>query len=259
MKYIQSYDQKWTWFVTCILLGIYIFPVSAQEKKPTDLFSNIERKAIENVVRDYIMKNPEQIINSLQRMRQQEESKKQATIKIRLKELRSELINDPDTPIGGNKKGSINIVEFFDYRCGYCKRVLSDLLKLINSDNDIRIVFKEFPILGPQSKIASKAGLAAWILDESKYQKFHNKMMRAKGAITKPRIFKLAADSGYNVSDLQKTMETPRIDSLLEKTSNIAKALDINGTPAFVIGDKIIRGAVDYKTLKNIISEMRKS
>jgi protein-disulfide isomerase len=245
--------------IAILFLVVINEPIVAQEKDTPPSLTKIERGEIENIIKDFILSNPEHIIKAIQGLRQREEIKKHDKIKGNLINYHDDLISDPDTPVGGNQKGTINIVEFFDYRCGYCKRVLPDIVKLISSDKNIRFIYKEFPILGPQSITASKAGLAAWILDKGKYQTFHHAMMRAKGGLSESRIMKLAAKSGYNIKELQKTMKIPRIDIILEKNYNLAKALDINGTPAFVIGDRVIRGAVDLETLKSLITEIKGS
>ena len=257
MILLPSYNWAIRFLIAIILAGTTASPLLAKEKNSDQSLSKFERGEIESIIKEYIQNNPEKIIEAIQNLRLKEEVKKHEKIKNNLINFQSELFNDPDTPVGGNQNGDVTIVEFFDYRCGYCKRVLPDLIKLIALDKDIRFIFKEFPILGPQSITASKAGLAAWILDKTKYQSFHKAMMKAKGATTKSRVMNLAANSGYDVNDLQKTMNTPRIDKILEKNYSLAKALDINGTPAFIIGDKVIRGAIDLETLKNLISEAR--
>ena len=250
-------------FLTFLIANILVIavgnPIHANDKYLPQSITNIEREKIENIVKDFILKNPEHIIESKKSLRQREEIKKLDKIKENINNYQSELINDPDTPIGGNQKGSINIVEFFDYRCGYCKRVLPVLMKLISTDKNIRLIYKEFPILGPKSIVASKAGLSAWILDKSKYQDFHKALMNSKGMLSESRIMKLASNAGYSVIELKKIMRTSQIDRILEKTFNLAKALDINGTPAFIIGDQVIRGAVDLKTLKSLVSEAKGS
>ncbi|MBL4691273.1 MAG: DsbA family protein [Rhodospirillales bacterium] len=218
-----------------------------------------EREKIESVVRDYILENPEIIIQAIQGLREREERDSRDRAQANLVKLQGELLNDPDTPVGANLKGDVTIVEFFDYRCGYCKRVFPDIMKLVDSDKDIRFVYKEFPILGPESVTASKAGLAAWILDKSKYEAFHTEMMTAKGALPESRVMGYAAKSGYDTKALKKIMQEPRINALIEKNMKLARALDINGTPAFIIGNEVIRGAVDLKTLKTLVSKARGS
>ncbi len=242
-----------------VLAGIAAAPVAAQGKTPAQSLPKAEREKIESVVKEYLRNNPEVIIEAIRNLRERQERKKHEQTKANLVKLQGELLSDPDTPVGGNPKGSVSIVEFFDYRCGYCKRAFPDLVKLIESDKNIRFVFKEFPILGPQSVTASKVGLAAWILDKSKYQAFHKAMMGAKGALPENRVMNFATQSGYDVKALQKAMADPRVEATIEKTYNLAKALDINGTPAFVIGNQIIRGAVDLETLKTLVSEARGS
>lgn len=234
-------------------------PVAAQGKTPAMSLPEGEREKIESVVKDYILNNPEVIIQAIQSLREREELKNRQQTKANLVKLQGELLSDPNTPVGGNPKGSVTVVEFFDYRCGFCKRVFPDIVKLVDGDKDIRFVYKEFPILGPQSVTASKAGLAAWMLDKSKYEVFHKVMMAAKGALPEDRVMTFAAKSGYDVKALQKVMKDPRIGAMIERTFDLAKALDINGTPAFVIGDQVIRGAVDLETLKSLISQARGS
>jgi len=259
MIFFKYLNRFFTFLIANILIVAVTSPIHANEDKPPQSITKIERERIENIVKDFILNNPEHIIESIQSLRQREEVKKHEKIKGNIINYQNELINDPDTPVGGNQNGSINIIEFFDYRCGYCKRVLPDLIKLVSKDKDIRLIYKEFPILGPKSIVASKAGLSAWILDKSKYQTFHKAMMDSKGMLSESRIMKLASNAGYNVANLKKIMETSRIDKILEKTYNLAKALDINGTPAFIIGDQVIRGAIDFKTLENLVSEEKGS
>jgi protein-disulfide isomerase len=259
MSFLQNCERFFSSLIAIVFVIFISKPILAQEKNSPQSLTKIERGEIESIVKDFILNNPEHIIKAIQSLQQREKIKKYDKIKGNLINYHNVLMNDPDTPVGGNQKGSVNVVEFFDYRCGYCKRVLPDIIKLISSDKNIRFIFKELPILGPQSITASKAGLAAWILDEAKYQTFHKAMMKAKGGLSDSRIMKLAANSGYNINELQKTMKTPRIDTILEKNYNLAKALEINGTPAFIIGDQVIRGAVDLKTLKSLILEAKGS
>lgn len=239
-----------------IAFAVFAFgPVLAQEKP----ISAAERKAIEDIVRDYILKNPEVVIQSIQTMQAREKQATKEKAKASLVKLRPELLNDPASPVGFNLKGDVSIVEFFDYRCGYCKRVFPDIMKVLNEDKNIRYVFKEFPILGPDSITASKAALAAWNLDKEKYTAFHKAMMITKGGLPESRVMRIAAKVGYDVKALKKAMNEPRVQAQIDKNFAIAQALDINGTPAFIIGDEIIRGAVDLGTLKQLVAKARGS
>lgn len=241
-----------------ILFAVIAFaavPAGAEEKSP----SPAERKAIEGIVRDYIMNNPEVVIQSIQGLRAREEKAAQEKAKANMVKFRPDLQNDPASPVGFNQKGDVTIVEFFDYRCGYCKKVLPDVMKVLNDDKNIRYVFKEFPILGPDSITASKVALAAWNTDKGKYAAFHQAMMKAKGGLPESRVMRIAAETGYDVKALKKAMSDPRVEAQIKKNYALAQALNINGTPAFVIGNEIVRGAVDLATLKRLVAKARGS
>ncbi len=230
-----------------------------QSKAPGLSFSPTEKRSFEDLIRDFILKNPEIIIESIQGLKARDKRDAQARSKANLVKFRGELFNDPATPVGGNVKGDVTIVEFFDYRCSFCKRVFPALIKVLNADKNIRYVYKEFPILGAESVAASKAALAAWLTDKGKYEPFHRALMVTKGALPEQRVMKIAAKTGYDVKALKKTMADPRIGEMIKKNFALAQALDINGTPAFVIGDKIIRGAIGLAALKKLISQARGS
>ena len=144
------------------------FHIPLQSTVPVKSLPAAEKKAIERIVREYILKNPEVIIEAIQSLRERDQQQAQERVRKTLVSRRDELLNDPLTPVGGNPKGDVTIVEFFDYRCGYCKRVFPAIQKLLNTDGNIRYVFKEFPILGPDSLTAAKAALAVWKIDKKK-------------------------------------------------------------------------------------------
>ncbi|MFQ5765877.1 MAG: DsbA family protein [Rhodospirillales bacterium] len=230
-----------------------------QSTIPARPLSPAERRAMEDIVREYILTNPEVIIESIQNMREREQRQARNRAQSNLVKLRGELVNDPATPAGGNPDGDVTIVEFFDYRCGYCKRVFPDVLKVLQSDKSIRLVFREFPILGPDSLTAAKAALAAWLTDKGKYQPFHTALMQTKGALPETRVMSIATEAGLDADALKRAMDDPRIEQMIERNYALAEALEINGTPAFVIGDHVIRGAIDLVSLRQLISAARGS
>ena len=146
--------------IAALLITVGAAPAWSQSKTlaktPAQPLSASEKQAIEGVVKDYLLNNPEIIIEAIQSLRKREERDKAKRTKANLVKFRNDLLNDPDTPVGANPKGDVTIVEFFDYRCGFCKRVFPDVMKVINADKNVRYVFKEFPILGPESVAASK-------------------------------------------------------------------------------------------------------
>ena len=172
-----------------------------------------------------------------------------------LKAQQAILTQDPDSPVIGNPDGDVVVVEFFDYRCGYCKKVVNDLRQVVESDGNIRLVMKEFPILGPESQLAARAALAS--AKQGRYEEFHFALMTARGQINEASIMAIAEDSGLDIDRLKQDMEGEEIDALLQKNFELAQSLGIRGTPAFVIGDELYPGALDLQSLKALITKAR--
>ena len=223
----------------------------------SDGLSNTQKKDVETFVRDYLRKNPEILVDAIRALRDKELANTERSAKDSLKLLRTQIENSPYSPVGGNPNGDVTLVEFFDYRCPYCKKVFPDIMALLKQDKGIRYVFKEFPILGPVSVIASRAALAAWSIDKDKYVAFHKTMMGSRGQLTEERIFKMAKKNGIDPDQLRKAMKDPGVSAEINRNASMANALNITGTPAFVIGNAIVPGAVDMKTLKILVSEAR--
>ncbi len=167
------------------------------------------------------------------------------------------LFDDPGSPVSGNPNGGVTLIEFFDYHCAVCKSVLGVVMTLIEEDPDVRLVFKEFPILGRESVVAARAALAATAQDPSKYVPFHIALMSSRGLLTEPRILRLARSVGLDTERLKTGMYAPEIVVAIKHNWELADALRIRGTPAFVIGDKVIPGAVSLKTLKRYVAKAR--
>ena len=238
------------------VLAVFVLgasPAAAAE----DALSPGQKRAVEEVVREYLRRNPEVLLEAIAAIRAKREAEQQATVRDSLVSLRGELENDPTSPVGGNPQGNVTIVEFFDYNCPYCKRVLPSVQKLLKTDGNIRYVFKEFPILGPQSVVAARAALAAWKLNRDRYVPFHTALLQSKGRLSERKILDVAAEVGLDVERLRAAMADPGIDKILARNAELARALDINGTPAFVIGETVIPGAVDLETLTALVSEAR--
>ena len=219
--------------------------------------SAAQRAEMEKIIREYLLANPEIVIEAIQIYREREEKAQQLRAQAALAHSKELLINDPDSPVGGNPKGDVTIVEFFDYRCGYCKRILPTLQEVLNTDKNVRVVFKEFPILGPLSVFASQAALAAHKLDPKKYEAFHNAMMATPGGLSEKRVLRLAKEQGYDPTAIRKEMEAPDIQERIRKNHLLAETLNIRGTPAFVIGNELVPGAVDLDQLRQLIAQAR--
>tara|TARA_B100000315_G_scaffold260681_1_gene324028 strand:+ start:5140 stop:5937 length:798 start_codon:yes stop_codon:yes gene_type:complete len=221
-------------------------------------FDASQKKAIEKIIGDYLRDNPEIIIESIRNMQARERRQQQDRGLKNLVTYREMIFNDPTSPIGGNPQGDVTIVEFFDYNCGFCKRVFPTIKKLLEEDKNIRYVFKEFPILSPQSELAARAALAAWRQDKTKYVQLHTEFIRSTGGFTESRIMRMAEKLGLNTAQLKKDMQSSSISQIIAGNRALAQRLGINGTPGFIIGNQIVPGAVDMVTLKQLVADARK-
>jgi protein-disulfide isomerase len=225
-------------------------PASAQQMTPQ------QRRTIEGIVHDYLLNHPQVLIDALRSAERKLDSDAKEKAASTIADRRSEIFDDPATPVGGNKHGDISLVEFFDYQCPYCKRVQPSLERLAKKDKGLRLVYKEFPILGPVSVVAARAALAARL--QGKYDAFHAAMMARTGHIADDTVYEVAASVGIDVARLKRDMASPQIAADLKANRALARKLGITGTPAFVIGHRIIPGAVSLDDLRQLVADARK-
>jgi protein-disulfide isomerase len=227
-------------------------PVIAEEG-----LTEAQEAAVEGLIEQYIQEHPEVILDAVRAYNERQQAEAGARAEANLITLREQIFNDPRAPVAGNPDGDVTMVEFFDYRCSYCKKSLDMVMTMINEDPNLRVVFKEFPILSPQSRRASQAALAA--NEQGKYMDFHYALMSARGSYDDQQIMDIAAEVGLDVEKLQKDMEAPEITAYLDEVQDLARSLDIRGTPTFLVENQIVRGAVDPETLRKAIAEKRES
>jgi protein-disulfide isomerase len=241
-------------WVSTLLAGLMAAPAGAQDDQASN-FSPAEEDAIRQLVRDYLLANPEVLMEAAQVYRERQQGIQQQQARQTLVMRREELDRDPDSPVIGNPDGDVVVVEFFDYRCPYCVSVAKNLREAVEDDGNIRLVMKEFPILGPESMVAARMALAAEQQDQ--YEELHFAFMTVSGKLTEKKAFKIADNIGLDMDQLRRDMEAPEIDAMLQRNFALAQALQINGTPAFVIGDEVVRGAIDMTTLREIVGQAR--
>ena len=242
---------SWLGFVAFVMAAFLPpVPVAAAE------FSAAQHGEIEAIIKDYLMKNPDVMLDVLQAAKDKMESQSHDKAAVALVARRHELLDDPDTPIAGNPQGDVSLVEFFDYRCPYCKQVVPALEALLRQDPKLRFVYKEFPVLGPESVTAARAALAS--RKQGKYDAMHRALMALKGHFDDAAVFQAASSAGLDIAQLKRDMNTPEIERMIKANTDLAAALDIRGTPGFVIGDEIVPGAVSLETLKQLIVAARK-
>lgn len=215
-----------------------------------------EQKAeVEAIVKEYILKSGGDIIQSVNdfQVKQEEESVQKA--EVQAKDLIAQLKSDKNVASVGNPDGDIIVVEFFDYHCGYCKKALPEVLTLLEEDKNVRVVLYDMPILGPDSYTASKWALAS--KKQNKYFEFHKAAMNHKGAFEVADLKKISQEAGINVDQIVKDVEDPKIEEELRSHLEKAKDLGIQGTPAFLINEKVFRGYIPQDVIKSTIAELR--
>ncbi len=232
-------------------LALAATPGFAQEETP----KGDEVEIIESIVRQYLLKNPEVVVEAIQAYQAQQERLEVERERQAIARYLDELERDPDSHVGGNPEGDVTMVEFFDYRCPYCKRVMATLNELRESDGELRLVYKEFPILGPESVLASRAAVASRA--QGKYQEYHDALMTTRGKLTKETVLQIALEVGLDVERLTADMESPEVEAIIERNYLLAKSLGVNSTPTFVIGGRMIKGAVPVDQLRDRIAEAR--
>ena len=243
---------RWRLLGLCLGAAVVLLPPAVAASAE---FTAEQRRAIETIIRDYLTKNPELMLDVLQAAEDKIKSESHDKASAALAARRHEIFDDPDAPIAGNPKGDATLVEFFDYRCPYCKQVEPAIEALIAEDRQLRFVYKEFPVLGPESVTAARAALAA--RKQDKYDVLHRALMNLKGQLNEAAVLKTAGSVGLDVERLKRDMAAPDIDRMLKANDNLAKALDIRGTPGFVIGNEIVPGAISLNALKQLIDASR--
>ena len=220
--------------------------------------SPAQKKQVEEVVRQYLLKNPEVMVEAINNLRTREESEEAQSTQEIIAKRQADIERDPAAPVSGNPKGDVTLVEFFDYRCGFCKRVHETVQAVIKKDGNIRFVYKEFPVLGPESMFAARAALAAFKLAPGKYPALHEKIMALPSrSVDEENVMAQVSAVGLDPKAVRKRMEDPAILKEIERTQELAEALRIRGTPSFVVGDMLIPGATDEETLKQAIAAVR--
>lgn len=220
---------------TALSLGAAAMPVQADTR-----FGDDQKREIRKIVRDYLMQNPEVIVEAIQEMRRRDEAAKLAATTKAIAGNRDALLRNAADPVGGNLQGTATVVEFFDYNCGWCKRAYPHLLAAARADGNVRIVFKEYPILSPSSRMAARAALAA--ARQGKYREMHDRLMRHRGALDEKKIMAVAAQAGLDIPKLEADMAAREIEAAIDANLELAERIGIRGTPAFVIGGRMIPG-----------------
>jgi len=248
--------RTWTTRLLCLPICLLGALTLSTPRVAAAEFTPDQKKAIEGIIEDFLANHPDLLMQAIEKADEKLKSDAKDKAAKALVERHQQVFDDPASPIAGNPHGNVTLVEFFDYRCPYCKQVEPSLEKLLSEDRQLRFVYKEFPVLGPDSDLAAHVALAA--RKQGKYDAFHRAMMAATGHIDEAVIYQVAASVGLDVDRLKQDTKAPDVAAELKTNADLGNALDIDGTPGFVVGDQIVPGALSIDDLRQMIADARK-
>jgi protein-disulfide isomerase len=222
-------------------------------------FSADQKQQIEKIIKDYLVANPEIIIEIQSALEAKMEKEQAEKLKLAIAQNAKEIYRHPNAAIAGNPDGDITVVEFFDYNCGYCKRAFGDVAKLVEQDKNIRVVFAELPIIRDESEPVSRIALAARL--QGKYWEVHRELIALKGLVNEAAALKVAEKAGLDMTKLKADMNSSEVKAELDRIKSLAKKMGINGTPHFLVGDRAVGGAPEnlFEILESHANDLRKS
>jgi protein-disulfide isomerase len=223
-------------------------PAAAQELTPEE----VKRLALEA-----ILENPEIVMEAVEILREREEAAQAEATRAAIGDMRLNLEEDPNAPVLGNPEGDVTVVEFFDYNCPYCKQASAEVKALLDGDPSVRLVHREWPILGEGSLFAARAALAA--REQGKYEDFHWALMAERSRKDEAAVLRIAAEVGLDVEKLKADMEGQAVADHIAQSNDMAKALGFTGTPSFVIGEEAVFGFVPKDDLAGLIEAAREA
>ncbi|KZZ23193.1 hypothetical protein A3753_04320 [Sulfitobacter sp. HI0082] len=235
---------------TALAIGLAVAPIAGFAQEPSD--ARIKELALEA-----IRENPQIIMEAVQLLEQEQAATQAEAAADLLKNQRELLEHDPNAPVFGNPEGDVTVVEFFDYNCPYCKRAMSEVQGLLDVDRDVRLVYREWPILSEGSVFAAKAALAA--REQGKYEEFHRALMGMEQRAEEASVMRLAEEIGLDIEQLRTDMEAPKVQEHIDESMRLTQALGFNGTPSFVIGDDMVPGFVEQEQLEALVDKTRES
>jgi protein-disulfide isomerase len=237
-----------------------LIAVAAAAPARAQSFSDVQRGEIERIVKEYLIAHPEvlqEVITELEKRTNAAELEKQTA---GVRQHKEALFNSTHQVTLGNPQGDVTMVEFFDYNCGYCKRALSDMLQLLKTDPKLKVVLKEYPVLGPGSLEAAQVAVAVRMQDKTgkKYLDFHQRLLGTRGPADKAHALAAAKEAGFDMTRLEKDLESDEVRETLRENMKVAEAIGLNGTPSYIIGSDVVIGAQGYDVLKEKVDAARR-
>lgn len=245
--------------IAAVLSGSVAVGILSMTPARSAEFSTSQTTEIQGILKSYLMEHPEIIRDAITALDEKEKAAEDAARKKTLADLSGPVYSAPDGFVIGNPKGTVTLVEFFDYNCGYCKRALDDLDHLMKENKDLRVILRDFPILSPNSVQAAIIAVAAHDqFQGDKFWEFHRKLLATKGMVGKEQALDVAKSLGADMDKLTADAAKTSVKPAIQGSVDIAKELSLNGTPSYVLGDDVLIGAVGYDELNAKISNIRK-
>ncbi|WP_210527747.1 DsbA family protein [Rubellimicrobium arenae] len=217
-----------------------------------------EREAFRGEVRDYLLEHPEVLTEAISVLEQREADRQVAADQSLVQEHIEAITSDGHSWVGGNPDGDVTVVEFMDYRCGYCRRAFQEVEDLVSGDGNIRFVLKEFPILGPQSELASRFAIAVQqIHGDDAYKDVHDALMLMQTDVTPDSLSRLAESLALDPAPILDRMDAAEVTEVIAQNHDLAQKLNISGTPTFVMGDQMVRGYVPLPSMQALVADER--
>jgi protein-disulfide isomerase len=237
------------------IVALCVAPVAARAQN----FSDAQRVEIESIVKGYLLAHPEVLEEVTAELGKRQAAAEAEKAQAAITKNADKIFNSPHGVIVGNRDGDVTFVEFFDYNCGYCKHAMSDMFTLMKSDSKLRVVLKEFPVLGPGSVEAAQVAIAVRMQDPSgkKYLDFHQKLLGGRGQADRAHALAAAKDTGLDMARLEKDMASPEVKVTLEENMKLADEIGLSGTPSYVVGKQVVVGAIGLEGLSKKIGEAR--
>jgi protein-disulfide isomerase len=258
-SHAQEMTMKWT-MAACLAgaltLGAILAPIGTAA---ADEFSPAQKKELGAFIKDYLVNDPDVLREAIEALDKHDKQVADVERQKAVSDRSEALFSSKFQADVGNPNGAATLVEFFDYNCHYCKGALPDIARLMKDDPNLKIVLKDFPVLGPGSVEAAKVASAARNqLPGDRFWQFHNKLLGMHGPVGKAEALAVARELGLDMDRLAKDMANPEIDAGLQEIMGMADQLQINGTPSFVVGQEVVVGAVGYDQLKEKIDAVHK-
>jgi protein-disulfide isomerase len=239
--------------VASVFLALQLASNRSDEATPAFATSKAD---IERIVHSYLMEHPEVIFDAVKQMETKENDDRMSQMRDGAKTHAAQLFHEPGAITVGNPNGDVTIVEFFDYHCTYCRKVVGDLTSLVKQDGNIKLILKDFPILSKESEVAARAAIASY--SQGKYWDFHLALMAAED-LSEESILVIAKNVGLNVAQLKVDMAKSDVKDAIARTNSLARDLGIEATPTFYVGDTPFSGALPLSDLKDAVAKARKA